>query len=205
MQESIERVAASRGVPYVFLARPGIYGSSGDHRQRRRSAESRLVSAAIDLIKQRHGIETLGVAGQSGGGHVVASLLTMRSDIRCAVAASSVSSPRMRWTLRGRSRDMTGYTDSFEPIEHLQAGTGHPQLRVFVLGDPQDTNTPWPSQVVLADRLKERQVAVEVIEGEGTGPENHNLSGSSTLIGALCMKGTPTPAILQRARQGLRG
>ena len=112
-----------------------VSGKLSDHQQRRSPIESMLMSAALDEIKKRHGISSLSVAGQSGGGHVVASLLTMRSDIDCAVAASSPSSPRMRWMAAGRTKDFTGL-DSFEPTEHLSAATGKPGLRVFVLGDP---------------------------------------------------------------------
>ena len=104
----------------------------------------------------------------------------------------------------GRTKDFTGL-DSFEPTEHLSAATGKPGLRVFVLGDPQDSNVPWSSQVVLASKLKEIGVSVEVLEGEGTGPSRHFLSGSSTLIASLCMKGTPQEEILRQARQGLKG
>lgn len=205
MQRRVDAVAKSRGVPYVILGRPGLYGSSGDHRQRRRALESQLISAAMDQIKKRHDIARIGIAGQSGGGHVVASLLTLRSDIACAVAASEPASPKLRWTMRGQSRDMTGYKDSFEPTEHIRASSATPGLRAFVLGDPQDANVPWQSQLVLATKLKEHGMAVQVLEGEGTGPERHNLSGSSVLIASMCMKGASTESILNRAREGLKG
>jgi hypothetical protein len=68
--------------PYVFLGRPGTHGSSGDHMQRRRAGESALISAALDAIKARLRIRDLVVAGQSGGGHVTSSLLTLRTDAR---------------------------------------------------------------------------------------------------------------------------
>jgi hypothetical protein len=144
MQKSADTVPARFGVPYVFLARPGTYGSSGEHTQRRRPLEARLVSAALDEIKKRHAIGELAVAGLSGGGHVVASLLGYRSDIVCAVAASALSAPKLRARLRGWSADSTGYNDSYEPLEHLDAVKANPALRVFVLGDPADSDVPWP-------------------------------------------------------------
>lgn len=205
MRERIESVAAIRGVPYIFVGRPGTYGSSGDHRQRRRPLESKLMSSALDEIKKRHGIEEFSIVGQSGGGHVVASLLTYRTDIVCAVAASANSAPKARWQQRGWSSDSTGYFDSYEPTQNLKSGRFNDQLRVFVLGDPTDSNVPWSTQTLLADKLREVGVAVEVIEGEGTGPSHHGLSASSTLIGTMCLDDYSTELILQRAGRGLKG
>lgn len=192
-------------VPYVFVGRPGTHGSSGDHMQRRRPAESRIVSAALDALKARFGIQEFVVAGQSGGGHVTASLLTLRSDIVCAVPTSAPSSPRVRWTLRGWTRDSTGYSDSYEPVEHLFKARMHPQLRVFVLGDPADSNVVWPSQTVLAERLKQRAVPAEVIEGQGTGPERHGLARSARVVAGWCAKELPTEEILERAAGRMGG
>lgn len=205
VQRTVDNVAKRHGVPYVFIGRPGTYGSSGEHKQRRRVAEARLISAALDAIKQRHGIEELTVAGLSGGGHVVASLLGYRQDIVCAVPTSAVASPRLRMKMRGWTIDATGYNDSYEPIDHLNAERLHPSLRVFVLGDPQDANTPWAMQTTLADRLRSLGGAVEVLQGEGTGPERHVLLQSALVVGAMCLQGKTTDEIRQRAAEGLKG
>jgi hypothetical protein len=205
VQATVDRVPGRYGVPYVFIGRPGTYGSSGDHKQRRRVAEGRLVSAAIDEIKRRHAIGDIAVAGLSGGGHVVASLLGDRSDIVCAVPTSAVASPRRRVAARGWTIDATGYADSYEPAEHLEARRMHPALRVFVLGDPQDSNVPWPVQTFLADQLRAARVPAEVLQAEGLGPERHFILQSALLVGAMCLQGKTTDEIRQRAAQGLKG
>jgi hypothetical protein len=205
MQVSVDNVAARMGVRYVFFSRPGTYGSSGEHLQRRRIAESRLISAAMDELKKRYDIGAFVVSGLSGGGHVVASLLTYRSDIVCAVPSSAVSAPRLRWQLKGLSRDTTGYSDSYEPTENLVLSRMNPNLRVFVLGDLLDSNTPWASQTVLAEKLRAVGVAVELLNGEGAGAEHHGLSASAVAVGAACAKGQSTEQILQFAARGLRG
>jgi poly(3-hydroxybutyrate) depolymerase len=61
------------------MSRPGTYGSSGDHSQRRRPAEAKIISAAIDALKKKYQIQELVITGQSGGGHVTASLITNSS------------------------------------------------------------------------------------------------------------------------------
>lgn len=96
-QPGIAETWAKRlNAPYISFARPGTFGSSGDHMQRRRKPESELISAALDQLKTRLGVEEWVLAGHSGGGHVTASLLTLRNDVVCAVPTSSPSSPRIR-------------------------------------------------------------------------------------------------------------
>jgi hypothetical protein len=193
------------GVPFILLSRPGMLGSSGDHRQRRREPEARLLSAALDEIKAAHGIDEFALVGLSGGGHSVAALLGWRSDIVCAVAASAVSSPAMRWKLMGRAADLTGYADSYEPVGQLQPGNFHRELRVFVLGDPKDSNVAWQTQLPLAVRLQELGVRVELISGEGSDGQRHALGNSARRVGGLCAKGVPTERIREVAAQGLKG
>jgi dienelactone hydrolase len=205
LQAATDQWGKRLGVPYVYFGRPGTHGSSGDHMQRRRAEESRLISQALDELKARWAVEEFVIAGQSGGGHVTASLLTLRSDIVCAVPTSSASSPRVRWQLAGRTSDTTGYADSYEPTQYLQAAQLHPKLRVFILGDPNDKNVFWPSQTVLAEKLTELQVPHSVLQGEGTGPDRHGLSNSSRLVASWCFKDWPAADIEQRAKQGLKG
>ncbi|MFT3737021.1 MAG: hypothetical protein QM776_18750 [Rhodocyclaceae bacterium] len=205
LQATADRVAKGQGIPYIFFGRPGTHGSSGDHMQRRRLQESMLISVAMDALKQRFGITEWVVAGQSGGGHVTAALLTERSDIVCAVPTSSPSSPSVRYKLRGRTTDMTGYSDSYEPVDFLDKSRMHPGLRVFVLGDPEDRNVVWPSQTILADKLRAAGIAVTLLTGEGTGPDRHQLSNSAVIIGSRCTRGESTEEIEARAARGLKG
>jgi hypothetical protein len=205
LQGLADGMQARAGAPFILLSRPGMLGSSGDHKQRRRIGEARLVSAALDQIKASHGIREFALVGLSGGGHTVVSLLAWRSDIVCAVPASSTSSPRLRWQALGLTADVTGATDSHEPMEHLKPGVFHPQLRVFVLGDPKDTEVPWVSQTPLAERLRAVGAAVEIITGEGTGPKRHTLGTSGQAVGAMCLAGKATAEILQAAERGLKG
>jgi pimeloyl-ACP methyl ester carboxylesterase len=205
LQRLAEDTARELDAPYIFFARPGTHGSSGDHRQRRRIAESVLVSAALDQLKSKLQVSEWVIAGQSGGGHVTSSLLTERADIVCAVPTSAPSSPRIRWTLRGMTKDSTGYTDSYEPSEHVQAAKMHAKLRVFVLGDPKDSNVLWASQTVMADKLKQAGVAVETLRGEGAGPHAHGLPNSARRVAGWCHHGLPTHEILRKAAGGLKG
>ena len=205
MQALVDAMQAKAGLPFILMSRPGMLGSSGEHGQRRREPEARLVSAALDQLKAKHGISELGVVGLSGGAHTLASLLGWRSDIVCAVPASSSSSPKLRWQALGLTADVTGYSDSYEPLPNLKREMFHPQLRVFLVGDPKDTEVPWQSQTPLADRLRALGAAVEVITVEGTGPRRHSTGASGQAIGSLCLAGKPTAEILEVAARGLKG
>jgi hypothetical protein len=69
------------GVPYILIGRPGVYGSSDDHTQRRRLKESYSLNAAVDAINARYKLQKLVPAGQSGGAYTAAALLSLgRTD-----------------------------------------------------------------------------------------------------------------------------
>lgn len=205
VQKSADDWARKLGMPYIHFGRPGTHGSSGDHRQRRRRGESELVSLALDQLKSRLGITEWIVVGQSGGGHLTASLLATRDDIACAVPASSVSSPRARWMLHGWPRDSTGYDDSHEPLEALVRENKHPKLRIFVVGSPSDTNVPWSTQQLLTARAKDVGLPVLELAGEGSGPAGHGMSDSGRRVAGWCAHDLPDDEIRERARAGLKG
>lgn len=194
LERDARRWSAELQAPYVYLSRPGTHGSSGDHTRRRTLEEARLLSAALDALKQRHGIDEFVLVGQSGGGHLVASALTLRSDIVCAVAASSPNSPRLRYLAMGRDRDTTNL-ESYEPAQHLARAALHPKLRVVIAGDPRDRNVPWDSQMALVEPLERRGVAHVVVETVGLGPDFHRLDDPARRIAGLCHHGAPFYAI----------
>ncbi|MDP1532023.1 MAG: hypothetical protein Q8N44_10910 [Rubrivivax sp.] len=205
LQKSVDEWAAKLGRPYIFFARPGAFGSSGDHMQRRRRGESALISLALDQLKTQLGVDEWVLAGQSGGGHVTAALLAQRSDVVCAVAGSSVSSPRMRWVMRGWNRDSTGHADSYEPTEALVKAGKHAQLRVFVVGSVDDQNTPWAQQQLLTARARAVGIPALELTGEGLGPARHGMSGSTRQVAGWCAQGLSDEQILDQAKAGLRG
>lgn len=200
LQQSAVDWAQRLGMPYVFMSRPGIYGSSGDHMQRRRRPESLLLSAAIDRLQHQFGFEEIVAVGYSGGGHVVAALLALRSDIVCAVPVAAPSSPALRARIKGWSVDSTGYDDSFEPVESLQRDRLHPALRVLVTGDPRDRNAVWPAQQILSQRLVALGVDASIVAITGTGPEFHFGQGDvGRWVGAWCSEGLAVAEIRERA------
>lgn len=170
--------------PYIYIARPGVYGSSGDHSRRRLLEESQVISSTLDGLKKKYGIEEFVIAGQSGGGHMTTSLLTLRDDIVCAIPTSAPSSPRIRYLKMGRSRDTTSLP-SYEPTENFNNPI-HKDLRVIILGDPKDSNVFWESQTILADVLNKRSIPHMLLEGQGRGDQRHGLSNASKDVAGMC-------------------
>ncbi|MBC7954803.1 MAG: hypothetical protein H7Y33_02885, partial [Cytophagales bacterium] len=77
LRTQAEGLARVNAVPYIFVARPGAYGSSGRHTERRRLKEYLSLNAAVDAIKARYGLERVHLGGQSGGAASVGALLTL--------------------------------------------------------------------------------------------------------------------------------
>jgi len=186
--------------PYIYIGRPGTHGSSGDHRKRRTIEEGLILSKAFDALSERYGIKEFVVAGQSGGGHATSSLLTLRNDIVCAIPTSAPSSPSIRFRKMGRTTDTTNHV-SYEPTEHLQSNAMHKKLRVFILGDPNDSNVFWESQTILAEPLKKRGIEHAIIEGVATGARKHSLDNSARFLAGLCYHDKETSEIVEHLKK----
>ena len=161
MQAWAEQIALASQRPFVFLARPGVYGSSGNHQHRRRPREVALVDAAVTALKRAFAWSQVDLAGFSGGGHLVACLMAIRSDIGSAVIASGNLAVRQRNTEQLRLADVTGFTDFVDPIELVGDVARHPPRRVVVLTDPEDRVVTSACQQAYVDALIEAGVEVD--------------------------------------------
>ncbi len=133
------------GMPGIYLARPGLDGSSGSHRIRHTSLELHVVNAALDAIKRRHRLEGFHMIGQSGGSTLIGGLLGLRSDLGCAVIGAGVLSyPR---TLR--SSDPA--RDYFNAAEAVGAIAQNRATRIMLVTDPADRE----GARARADRLRQ--------------------------------------------------
>lgn len=186
MQKEAEHYSAATARTFVNLARPGTFGSSGHHLERRRPREVALVNAALDVLKARFGWAQINLAGFSGGGHLVGALLAQRDDIGCAVIASGNVAVRQRGMERGLSTDVTGYADFVDPIEHAaEIGRRHP-MRVVILTDPFDRVVEAKFQDMFAVALRTAGVAVEQRLVAAADPGHHNLRSAAIIAGLAC-------------------
>ncbi len=181
------------GMPVVVVARPGTYGSSGDHRRRRQAGEFYSLKAALDVIQKRYGIGELVLMGHSGGATAAAALLTLgQTDVRCAVLSSGayalLTRAEMLRAADGRpprpGRDTTGLSDPYDPLDHI-AGIPHdPERVILILGNPQDRVTPFELQQAFAQALEAAGHRVRVEEHPAREPSFHDLLGGVALKAA---------------------
>ncbi len=181
--------AAVTARTFINLARPGTFGSSGHHLERRRPREVALVDAALDALKARFGWTQIDLAGFSGGGHLVGALLARRDDIDCAVIASGNVVVRQRGAALGLSTDVTGYADFIDPIDHVAAMSRHPPRRVLILTDPGDRVVEARFQDAFAGALKSAGLDVEQRTVFAADPAHHDLRLAAILAGLSCTNG----------------
>jgi dienelactone hydrolase len=186
MQAEAERYAGATHRPFINLARPGIYGSSGNHLDRRRRREVDLVDAALNRLKERFGWDQISLAGLSGGGHLVGALLARRTDVDCAVIASGNVAVRTRLEELGLAADVTGFTDFIDPIDEVGEVARHPPRSVIMLTDPKDTVVTASSQRVYFAALREVGVKVEQRYVAAEDASHHLLRFPAILAAVAC-------------------
>lgn len=175
MQAEAEQIAVAFQRPFVNLARPGVFGSSGSHGERRREREVKLIDAALTCLMDAFGWPRFDVAGQSGGGHLVAALIARRADVRHAVIASGNIAVHQRNQARGMKTDATGYADFVDPIDLVSEVARHSPEKVIVLTDPTDSIVAAEHQFSYVERLRGTGVAVEHRTLPAFDPNHHIL------------------------------
>lgn len=156
LQRDMARWSQEAGRPAIFLARPGMFGSSGDHNARREFREVMLMDRALDAIKHRYRVSRFVLAGQSGGGQIAAALLNRRHDISAVALSSALVSVRevTRYWDRRRTVQSTNIPALHDPIDHVGRIATHPKPQVIVLSDREDRIVPYESQLAYVRRLQ---------------------------------------------------
>lgn len=201
------RLSAKFGFPVIVLARPGTYGSSGNHFHRRQPAEFLALDAALDRIRERYRIGRFVLVGQSGGATAAAALLTLgRTDISCAVLTSGAYAlvERAEFLRRqnGRpsrpGRDETGLLHPYDPLAHVNGIVRDRNRLIIVIGSPEDRLTPFRFQKAFADAVKAQGHRVRLIEEAAPPPLHHVLTGAGLRTAAKCATGMrETGAIIE--------
>jgi poly(3-hydroxybutyrate) depolymerase len=197
MQRDIQRWSRVYGGPYIAIGRLGAFGSSGEHRKRRSLLEIRVVMAALDEMKVRHGLKRFHLAGQSGGAHTVAGLAQMRADIGCAVMAAGVISVKTRARDRGGKID-SGAKDLYDPIDHVAAMQRQPGRRMIVMSDPDDQVVSFHSQWEFAERVRAKSLPILQVSADSGTESFHGLHNESQSMAIDCAKGMDDSALVAK-------
>lgn len=198
-----QRLSDRFGVPSIFLARPGTYGSAGKHyTMRGRPIEAALIDAALDGLKVRYGIRSLALAGHSGGGTLVAEMLARRNDLRCAVISSGASAYRAYLEARHliKPGDPIG---RFDPYRSLDKVAPDSKRRIFVVGDPRETNVPFSAQQLYFKGLVDHGHAAWLLPlARATDSRHHDLVDFGETANGMCAAGAETKTII-KALEGM--
>ena len=205
--DSVQRVSVNWSkhlkMPYVVLARPGTYGSSGHHGERRSEREIALVSAALDAIKARHGYTRLHFAGFDTGGHTAAALLPRRTDVGCVVLASSLLSVRSRLLELGRNDDFTGNKNPVDPVVLVDRVEKRPELRIVVITDPDDVMISARSQTEYVKRASAAGLPVQQIFAAASDVSAHDFRRMVRDVTADCARGMSNDKIVAKYQNKL--
>jgi pimeloyl-ACP methyl ester carboxylesterase len=197
LQRDVQRWSRVYGGPYIAIGRLGAHGSSGDHRKRRSLLEIRVVSAALDELKARHGFRRLHLAGQSGGAHTVAGLAQTRVDVGCAVMASGAISVKTRAHDLGRKID-AGIKAAYDPVDHVKAMQQQEGRRMIVMSDPDDQNASYRSQREFVERVRARNLPILHVSADSGAKYFHGLHNDSQQIAIDCAKNMDDDALIAK-------
>jgi pimeloyl-ACP methyl ester carboxylesterase len=201
MTAQMDGLSRRFGVPVIFLGRPGTYGSAGKHHAMRgRKIEADLVAAAIDALKSRYNIRAWALGGHSGGGTLVGEMLARRDDLRCAVISSGAVAYRAYLEARGLIKPGAALT-RFDPAASLDRVPKNPARRIFMIGDPRETNVPFATQKLYYDGLLARGHAAKLIPlARATDARHHDLVDFAEMALGMCAGGASDEAIAQALR-----
>ncbi|MBN8990871.1 MAG: alpha/beta hydrolase [Rhizobiales bacterium] len=165
----------------IYLGRIGVEGTSGNHLSRKTLLELRLMNAALDALRQRHGFEGFHLFGESGGGRLVLGLAEMRRDIGCLVSGSGQIAGRVP---AAQPRDPgRAYFDIIDDVQLLEQNRA---LRMMVISDPNDQQVPTDrQQTPMVRMLRQAGYTVPHLFVEATDPKRHSV----VEYGAVAMGG----------------
>ncbi|MBT2374875.1 alpha/beta hydrolase family protein [Pseudomonas fluorescens] len=186
------------GVPLVIVARPGTYGSSGNHGQRRQAREFVALDGALDELRERYGIGQFVLLGHSGGATVAAALLTLgRDDVKCAVMTSGAFALVQRAQMIRQSkglpsrpgRDTNGLLHPYDPGQHIDGIVAAPKRQLFVIGNVDDQVAPFVLQEHFFQALIKAKHRAQLIKADAVAPAFHQLRNDIGLkTAASCAK-----------------
>ena len=207
IEDEMSEWSKNAGLPAIFLARPGIYGSSGDHNARREVREIELMNRSLDLLKARYGISGFILTGHSAGGQIGASLLNKRSDIDAAVMSSALVSVKQVVAFWENRREIPGHLlynakAFYDPVDEITSIRRDPAPDIYLISDPEDRSVPFFSQLYYIRRLRAEGFKPHHIYAYAPAPARHLLAEHGKRAAELIARGRNS-ADIRRALQEL--
>lgn len=179
-----ERFSRVAGTTAIYLARPGVDGSSGNHSERHTVLELQVVNAALDAIRRRHGFEGFHLVGQSGGATLVGGLLGLRADIGCAVPGAGRLAQ-----LRERRPPADPARRVFDVVDFIPQIVRNSRARILVVTDPRDVRVPLQHQATFVELLRRAGGRPEHYLVQALDENHHGTVAYTRPAVAACMRG----------------
>jgi hypothetical protein len=185
-------------VPIIILARPGMLGSTGDHRLRHREVEYRHVGQAIEKLVAGFRWKNVALVGGSGGSSAIMGALSLGMKAgNCILAASGayefLEINAAKHEAAGAPLDKRAKQVWKKVIfSHRASVTGVPKdisRRIFLIGDRIDPHAPFAQQVRYAGLLQSVGLNVRMIEAKSPRGDNHSFTYESLRAAASCLRG----------------
>lgn len=182
------------GIPVVMVARPGTYGSSGHHLERRQARELELMELAVIKILQDRGVTEIALSGQSGGGSIAAYLTTKLKNVTCSVLTSPALSIQTLISSGQSDGYYYGSETIYDPIKHLEEMPN--STRIIIIGDNKDTYSLLSNQIEYLNNAK--NAGLNIIRIEAEGKNHHGLDRTGWNVAGWCMLGQTSSMIIDR-------
>jgi hypothetical protein len=191
LQQQADNISKQAGTTAIYLARPGLDGSSGYHGYRRSWLELYAVTAALDAIKRRHGFQGFHVAGQSGGSGLIGGLMSLRQDIGCAVPGSG----RLA-ILKPRRPEQDTSLEFFDASQAIQVIARNRNMRILVVTDPQDKRVRVEHQTSFVRALLAAGGRIDQFYVTATDENRHGVAVYTRFVVAACVRGMTNQQIM---------
>jgi|LNFM01.1.fsa_nt_gb hypothetical protein len=204
MRRLLKSKAQTYKLPFALVARPGTFGSTGNHADRRMLREHLVMAAVVRGLIERNGYSAVTLAGQSGGATLVAAMLTRGMEgVKCATPASGGYdlSAMLDWHARRQGvsslhrEHPASIAGDLNVMDRLDGVVVDPERRIFVIGDPADRVTPFAQQKRFAEQMARRGHHAVMLSAKGTGADRHGLTVASLTAAGLCARGANEQAI----------
>jgi dienelactone hydrolase len=182
----------------IYLARPGLDGSSGDHRIRHTVLELNAVNGALDAIKQRHNFDGFHLIGQSGGSKLIGGMLALRTDVGCAAIGAGRLASR-----RPSRRSSDPATDYYDVADAIPTIAKRSTARILVVTDPEDTKVPERHQTAFVEMLRKAGGRAEQFLVRAADENRHGVTGYARLALTGCIRGAATEEIAARLQKAV--
>ena len=190
LQKIADELSKKTGGPAIYVARIGIDGSSGSHLVRRSWLELYVINAALDAIKEKHGLTGYHLVGQSGGAGLIGGLLGLRNDIGCAVPGSG----RLALLKRQQPKEDEDleHFDALEAIPHIVQKS---KARILVVTDPHDQQVRSEHQTTFVQRLRQAGGRADQFFITATDEKHHGATAYAHYAVAACIRGATSQEI----------